>query len=119
MGEGASEPRHQGRGPAWLRAPRVLDGDPRSTSLWTLVGHTQCMVGVQAVLTDASPTLPTPSSHLSTQRQICPPSCPMHKSTLCAHGVVLASGTRYLGGGPSGNGVVSGRAGQADGRQGL
>ena len=43
-------------------------------------------------------------------------SGPQHKSTLCAHGVVSASGTRYLGGGPSGNGEVSRRAGQVDER---
>ena len=50
--------------------------------------------------------MPTPSGHVYLEIAL-PAILSLHKSTLCAHGVVLASGTRYLGGGPSGNSEVS------------
>lgn len=47
-----------------------------------------------ALLAPATPLVP-----LETKL---PAILPLHKSTVCVHGVVLPSGTRYLGGGPSG-----------------
>lgn len=68
-----------------------------------LVGQTQGDLRVAALRKQEgaapAPAAPWPFVHLQTEL---PPSCPVHKSTVCAHGVVLASGTRYLGGGLSG-----------------
>lgn len=71
---------------------------------WTLAGQTQGHPGMATLRKQegAAPALPPLWRFVHLLETELPPSCPAHKSTVCAHGVVLASGTRYLGGGPSG-----------------
>lgn len=98
-------------GPSCREPPgRRVDGPLRV--LWTLVGQTPGELRVAALKNQEVPRPP-----LCLLETGLPPSCPMHKSTVCAHGVVLASGTRYLGGGPSGWRVLP-EAGQGDGPRG-
>lgn len=98
-----------GRRPQLPRAPWATGGDRPLRVLWTLVGQTPGELRVAALKNQEVPRLP-----LCLLETGLPPSCPMHKSTVCAHGVVLASGTRYLRGGPSGWRVLP-EARQGDG----